>query len=156
MTEKVSIFIGKNIGIRHEIESVSPKLLLHFDIIEAQPVFPSNFIRMWEVVQSLILVQTFIKISFTTTTRPQQIPLMRFSITEAIGFTETPHKLSVSFKYLVQELTVINMATRSPLPMMAVSRGRRSIHQQLGFVNIFEINIFSNTTFYFVCLGILE
>lgn len=107
------------------------------------------------MVQSLILIQTFIKVSFTTTTCPEHIPLVRLSIRKAIGFAQTSNELCITFQYFVQQLTVVNVVAALAL-VMSVSRSWRRVHQKLGSLDIFEVHIFIYTTFRFGLVNILK
>ena len=76
MTQQISVLIWQDIGIWNEIESITTKFLLQFYVIEAKTIFSGNFIRVREVIDSLIFIQAFIEIGLTTTAGPKQVPLM--------------------------------------------------------------------------------
>lgn len=120
VTKQVSILIGQDVCLGKEVNSLSSELFLHLYIVEAHAIFPSDFIGLREMVQSLELIETFIEVSFATATSPQYIPFMRFGVGEARGLTQTPYQFSVAFQYLVQELTVVNVVA-SFIAVMAIS-----------------------------------
>ena len=57
-------FIRQDVSIRDEIKLRSTKSLLHLYIVETKSVFSGNFVTLWEVVDALEFIQTFIKITF--------------------------------------------------------------------------------------------
>jgi hypothetical protein len=78
------------------------------------------------MVDSLIFVQTFVKIRFATARCPEEIPLMGLGVSEVVGLAKGSHKLRVTLQDLVKELAVIDMV--STLVGMTISRCWRSIH----------------------------
>lgn len=62
MRVKVCKLIWQDVGVRNDVELFLPKFLLHLDHIIAQPVFPCEFKRLWEVVDLLSLPKAFILI----------------------------------------------------------------------------------------------
>ena len=56
-----------------------------------------------------MLVHSFIKKSFTGGRRPENIPLMAFSVRKTIGFKERAHQLSVTLQNLVEQLVVFEV-----------------------------------------------
>ena len=131
----------------------SSKFLLHFDIIETQSIFPCNLIRVWKMIDSLVFIQSFIKIRLTAATGPEEVPFVRFCIFEIVCFTNATHQLGVSFQYLVKELTVLDVVAASSSLMMAISRSWWSIHKQLRPINILEFDIFIHSSVAFVLVG---
>ena len=79
-------FIWKNVCLGDEVKLLPAKTLLHLDIVIAQSILPRNFVTLWEVINSLELVQALIQIALTRTGRPEEVPLMRVSMAEGIVF----------------------------------------------------------------------
>lgn len=148
MRREITIFLRQNVGIRGKVILVTTKLLLKFYIVEAQTVLPSYLVRAWEMVDPLVLVETFVKVSLAAATRPENVPFMRLSEGKAIGFTKAADELGVTLKDLVQHLTVVNMVAR-PCAYVAVGGGWWSIHQHLLFRYNLEINGIINRSFNF-------
>ena len=101
VAQELSIFVGQDVGVRHEVKSIPTKLLLHLNVVEAQTIFPCDLVRVREMVESLEFVQTLVEISFAATTSPEQVPLMRLGVVEAIGFAQAPNQFSVSLQDLI-------------------------------------------------------
>ena len=55
------VFVRQNVSIRNKIVFFHSELLLSLYKIETEPVFASNFVRHWEMVDSLKLVETFVE-----------------------------------------------------------------------------------------------
>jgi hypothetical protein len=64
MSVEISKLIRKDVGIRDEVKVGLAKFLLHANHIIAQPVFPSDFITLREMIDLLIFVQAFIEVGF--------------------------------------------------------------------------------------------
>lgn len=120
MTEQITILVGKNIGIRNKIEGVSSKLFLHFHVVEAHSIFTRDFVRVWEMVNSLKLIETLVEIGLTTATSPKQIPLMRLCICKTISFTETSYEFGVTLENFVKKLTIVNMVAALLSSMVSI------------------------------------
>ena len=60
---KFSKLIWKNIGIWHKIEMLFAKSFLHPHNIKAEPVLSGDFIALREVINLLILIESFIQIT---------------------------------------------------------------------------------------------
>ena len=52
--------IRQDVCVRHEIKLISAKSLLHFDYIVAKPIFSSDFVTLWEMVDPLEFIKTFV------------------------------------------------------------------------------------------------
>ena len=76
MCVEIMKLAGQDICVRDEVKLVSPKSLLHLDIIVAQSIFASYLVALWKMIYSLIFIEAFVKITFTRTRRPEQVPLM--------------------------------------------------------------------------------
>jgi hypothetical protein len=128
MIKQVTIFIWKNVGIWNKIKRVSPKLFLHFNIIEAHSILSCYFIGIWEMVYSLELIEALVEISFTTATGPKHIPLVRLCVTKAIGLAQASNQLSVALENLVEKLAVVDVISTSSALVTKCLCWRR-IHQ---------------------------
>ena len=60
MLLELSLFLREDVGIRHDVEVRPAKLFLHLNHVETQSVFPSNFVTLRKVIDSLILIQAFV------------------------------------------------------------------------------------------------
>lgn len=61
---ELSELVGKNVGVgRYIVDTASAKLLLHLYYVMAQSVFPGDLVALGEVIDSLILVKSFVKVS---------------------------------------------------------------------------------------------
>lgn len=78
--------LRQNVRLRYKVKSFSSKALLHLDIVVTESVFARYLIALREVVDSLELVQTLIKIALAGASCPEEIPFMRLSECEAIDF----------------------------------------------------------------------
>lgn len=56
--------LRQDIGVRDDVKGLTPKLLLHLGHVEAQSVLPGHFVRLREVVNSLVLVHSFVQEGF--------------------------------------------------------------------------------------------
>ena len=65
-----SKLVWKNISIGHKVKMLFAESLLHTDNVEAETVLTSNFITHREVIDLLILIESFITITFTARRRP--------------------------------------------------------------------------------------
>ena len=70
MGVEVMELIGEDVSVRDEIKLISTKSLLHFDIVIAKSVFSCDFITLWEMVDSLEFIETFIQVALAGTGRP--------------------------------------------------------------------------------------
>lgn len=83
--------IWQNISIRDEIELWAPIFLLHLQNVMAKSIFPRDFIALWEMIDSLKLIETFIEETFAWAWGPEDVPLMWLSIAEVIRFKNWTH-----------------------------------------------------------------
>ena len=68
---------------------------------------------------------------------------MRLSVGKAIGFTDGPHKSSVSLQDLVEQFAVVNM---EPFLSMAIGTGWSTPFYQLRLINHLEIHTLVQAT----------
>ena len=57
-------FVWQDVSIWDEVKLLSAISLLHLDVVVAQPIFSCNLITLWEMVDSLELIQTLIQVAF--------------------------------------------------------------------------------------------
>ena len=76
MVHQISILIRQNVGIRNKVVMLPSEFLLHLDIVEAKSIFSGYFVRVGEVVDPLILVETLVEVSLACAARPQEVPLV--------------------------------------------------------------------------------
>ena len=107
MSMEIMEFIRQDVSVRDEIKLRSTKSLLHLYIVETKSVFSGNFVTLWEVVDALEFIQTFIKITFAWTCRPKDIPLVRVCIIEVVCLQNRTDQLCITFKKLVEHFAVI-------------------------------------------------
>lgn len=60
---ELSEFIWQDVSVGNEIKVLLPISLLHPDHIKAEPILPRNLVALWEMVDFLILVQSFVQIA---------------------------------------------------------------------------------------------
>lgn len=84
---------------------------MSFDKVEAQSVFACDLVTHWEVVDSLILVETLIQEGLARAARPQDVPLVGVSIGKVVCLQETAHELCVSVQNFVKHFEVIHVVT---------------------------------------------
>ena len=155
VTQEVAVLVRQDVCVRHEIKRLAPKLLLHFDIIEAKTVFARDFIRMRKMVESLKLVEALVEVRLTTAACPEQVPLVRLSVCKTVGFAKTADKLGVTLQDLVKQFAVVDMVTAFAL-VVPVGRRRRSIHQKLRSFYTFEVYIFIDSALRFSHVNVLQ
>lgn len=83
---KVTKFIREDVSVRHEVEVLLAVAFLHPHYVVTQPVLPRYLVTIWEMIDLLVFIESFIDVAFATTTTPEHIPLMRFGMCEPIGF----------------------------------------------------------------------
>jgi hypothetical protein len=86
MVSELFELIGQYIRIRYDIELVFSVFFLHFGSVEAESVFPCDFVAGGEVVDLLELVQTLVQVGLARRGRPQQVPFVTLSVTKTIRF----------------------------------------------------------------------
>ena len=156
VSQKVTILVRQDVSVRVEVEVLSAKLFLHFDVVKAHPVLPGDLVRMWKMVQPLVLIQPLVKVSLAAATCPQDIPLMRLGESKSIKLTHGSDKFGVSLEDLVEKLAVVNMVSTSRSSSVpTIGTCRRCIHQKLRFINHFEIDSLIHTILIFSFLGVL-
>ena len=56
-------FIGKNIGIRDKVKVLLAVSFLHSNDVEAKSVLSGDFVTLREMIDLLVLVESFVKIT---------------------------------------------------------------------------------------------
>jgi hypothetical protein len=59
---EVSEFVGKDVGVRHEVKVMFSKSFLHFYYVVAESVLPCDLVGRREVVDLLVLVKTLVQV----------------------------------------------------------------------------------------------
>lgn len=60
MGVKVSVLIWQDVSVRNKIEVLPAVFILQFNVVVTQPVFSSDLVRTWEMVDLLVLVQPLV------------------------------------------------------------------------------------------------
>ena len=76
----------------------STKSILHLHIIEAKSILSSDLIALREVIDSLELIQAFIKVTFARACGPEDVPFVRISEVERVSLEDGPDQLCVALK----------------------------------------------------------
>lgn len=71
-----SELIRKNVSVGNEVEMLLSIPFLHSYDVEAETIFPSDFMALWKMINLLVLVKAFIQIALATGRTPKDIPLM--------------------------------------------------------------------------------
>lgn len=86
MVVKIWIFFRQDIGVRNDVKRSFAVNFLHSENVLRKFVLPCNFKRIWEMVDLLKLIQTFINIRFWRSIDPHHVPIMTFSIVKPSCF----------------------------------------------------------------------
>lgn len=124
--------IRQNVSVWDKVELVSAKALLHLDVIVTKSVFSSDLIALRKVIDSLVLIQALVEITFAGTCRPKQVPFVRLRQGEVVDFKNGSHQTSLAFQNFVEHLLVVDVVH---------SRRALSNHGQshyLTFLNRFD------------------
>lgn len=62
MSMEVMELVWQNVCIRNKVKSTATKSFLHLDVVETQPVLSRDLVRLWKVIDSLVLIQALVKI----------------------------------------------------------------------------------------------
>ena len=65
MIVKVSEFVWDHVGVRQEVKFLLAELVLHLYDVDSKLIFAGDLLRRREVIDLLILVQAFVKVSLT-------------------------------------------------------------------------------------------
>ena len=108
------------------------KSLLHSDDVEAEPVFPCDFMTLREVVDLLVLVQAFVQVALAAGGAPQNVPLMGLGGRESCSLKDRADQFVVEAEHLIEQLTVFYVVA------LLISVELHRVSHQLLFGNIFE------------------
>ena len=106
---EVMELVREDVSVWDEVELTSAKSLLHLDIVETKSVLSGDFITLWEMIDSLEFVQTFIQVALAGRARPEDVPLMGIGEVEVIGLKKGPNKLRIALQELVEHLGVVDV-----------------------------------------------
>jgi hypothetical protein len=56
-------FIRKNISIRYEVKVLFTISFLHSNNVEAKSIFSGDFVTLWEMIDLLVFVESFVKVA---------------------------------------------------------------------------------------------
>ena len=104
-------FLRQNVCIRNKVILRATKSLLHFDIVVAKSIFPSDFITLWKMVYSLEFIESFVEVAFARACRPEHVPFMTLCVAERVCLEDASHQLCVTLEELVKHFTVVNVVT---------------------------------------------
>jgi len=79
MVVKVAELVRQDVGVWCEIEGRLAESLLQTHNVKAKTIFTGNLVGLWEMVQLLVLIETFILITLARARTPKQVPLMTVS-----------------------------------------------------------------------------
>ena len=114
------------IGLGEEIDFSFLVFFPHLIDIDAEPIFPCDFVTLRKMVDLLILVEPIIQIGFAGAAAPNNVPLMRVGVREMIGLEDGPHQFSVSPEDLVEQLIRLNLGV-----LLAIANAGRHTAQNL-------------------------
>jgi len=101
MLVKFSKLIRDHVSVRQEVERCLSKPVLHPVDVDRKLVFSSQFERLREMINLLILVQTFVKVAFASTAAPEDIPLVGLSVGKPVSFKHGTHQFGVPAEYFI-------------------------------------------------------
>lgn len=96
MTVEVSELIRQYVCVRDYVELLFPILLLHLHYVKAESVFPSQLVRLREVIDLLALDEPLILLQLQGLAGPENIPVVvALSMKEAVVFQDCANQASV-------------------------------------------------------------
>jgi hypothetical protein len=122
MTVKVSKLIRQVVCVRNNVEVVLTELFLHLHDVGTKSVFAGQLETVGEMVDLLILVHVVINIGLKALTAPQDIPVVRLSLHEAVGLQHRPEQLGLTLDKLEEHLHLALMAAQDS-PFLEVDCG---------------------------------
>ena len=115
MCMEIMKLVWQNVSVRDEVVLLPSEALLHLDIVVTQAVFACNLVALREVVDSLMLIEALIHVAFARGRRPAQVPLVRLSAREGIGFKNRSNNFRFAFQHFVKHLVVVNVVASMSL-----------------------------------------
>lgn len=82
-------------------------LFLHFHDVLAQVILSGDLIAIWEVIDFLVLIETFVKVRLASRVTPQHIPIVRFCMLKTIRLENRSNQASLSTEYLVEKFCTL-------------------------------------------------
>jgi len=101
--------LGQNVGVWDEIELLATESLLHFHIVVAQSILPSDLVALRKVIDSLKLVEALVEVALAAGGGPEDVPLVTVRIVEVVLLENAANELRVALQQLVQHLLVLNV-----------------------------------------------
>jgi hypothetical protein len=109
MGVEVTELVRKDVCVRNEIIILLPVSFLHSDHVEAKSILPGDLVRLREMVNLLIFVQSFIKVAFARGGAPEDIPFMGLCVLEPIHFEHGPDQLIIKSEHFEKKFRVFNV-----------------------------------------------
>lgn len=109
MVIKVGEFVGKDVGIRHEIEGRFSMSFLHSYHIEAETIFARNFITLGKMIDFLIFIEPLILVALERAGGPKQVPLVALGVRKAVVLQDGAHHFVFEADHAVQKLRVLDV-----------------------------------------------
>lgn len=103
MMHKFSKLVGNKIGVWQEVKMLLTKSLLHSSDVKGQFIFSCDFNAAGKMINFLVLIQAFIKISLAVAARPEQVPVVGFSVLEIVCFEDAANELSVTIENFIKQ-----------------------------------------------------
>ena len=57
---EVMKLVWQNVRVWDEIKLITTKAFLHLDIVETEAILACDFVRLWKMIDPLMLVQSFV------------------------------------------------------------------------------------------------
>lgn len=109
MVIKVGKFVGKDVGVRDEIEGRFSMPFLHSHHVEAETIFACDFITLWEMIDFLIFIEPLILVALERARRPKQVPLVALGVRETMVLQGGAHHFVFEPDHAVQKLRVLDV-----------------------------------------------
>jgi hypothetical protein len=145
MRIKIAELIRQYVCIRYKIKWRLSEFLLHPHHIVAETVLPGDLIGLREVVDLLELVQALVEVALARGGAPEDVPLVRLRVAEAVALEDWAKQLVVEAQHLIKELWILYVVRL--LTVVATGWEVRMGWYHLVFFNIFEWNelVFTNS-----------
>ena len=111
MVVEVAEFVGQDVCVRAEIESILAESFLKPDYVKAKSILAGDLVTLREVIDLLVLIKTLILIAFARATTPEKIPFVRVGRAEAMLLEDGAAQLVIETDHFVEQLRVLNMVT---------------------------------------------
>ena len=104
VTVEVSELIWEDVGIGNDVEGLLAEALLHLDDVCAKPIFPRQLEAVWEMIDLLILIHVVVNVGLVALARPEQVPVVRLRLLEAVALEDRPEQLGLAPHQLEEHL----------------------------------------------------